>query len=66
MKQFAPCIISKAKVALTLTNRYKGNVKTCSDVYWEEVVKHVASSFNVTDSKQIKTAISRTDLYKRK
>ena len=64
MSKYAPCIVSKAKMALQLKNRYKGNNKKCSDEYWENVVKKLAANNNVTDDKIIKKAIKRTDLYR--
>ncbi|WP_407524630.1 hypothetical protein PDL71_01985 [Lacibacter sp. MH-610] len=65
MKQYSPCIISKVKVALDLDNKYRGNTKTCSDKYWQEVVNRLAKEKNITDTKRINRAIKRKDLYKR-
>ncbi|HTN47181.1 MAG TPA: hypothetical protein VL098_12605 [Flavipsychrobacter sp.] len=44
----APCIISRVKVALDVPNQYKGNNKSCSDDYWNDVVYIVGTKHNVS------------------
>ena len=45
--QISPCIITKARYALGVTNRIPTNQKKCSLNYWEEVVEIIGTSYNI-------------------
>lgn len=64
--ELAPCIVSKAKHALKLPNRYTKNIKTCSTEYWCRVIDLLASEYNITDIKRINRAKKSTHYYLKK
>lgn len=59
----SPCICSKAKFALGISNQHGYNKKKCSTHYWNEVVDYFAKLHNVPKEK-IEIAKNRMDLYK--
>lgn len=57
-KELAPCIITKAKIALGLPNRYRRNSKFCSPAYWERTIRTVAAQSGIQfTERQIQNAI---------
>lgn len=45
--EYTPCIVSKAKLALGLPNRCRGNIKIFTKDYWEMVIYYLAKINNV-------------------
>ena len=61
--EIAPCICSKAKVALEIPNSYVENRKTCSQEYWNRVVEYFGS-LHAKTPEQIVIAKKRIDLFR--
>lgn len=59
-KELAPCIVTKAKVALELPNKYRRNSKRCSLAYWDRTVRAVSAQSGVRfTERQIQNAIQQ-------
>jgi hypothetical protein len=54
-KEIAPCIVSKVKVALKLPNKYRGNIKSCSSNYWNDVCE-IIGKYNLCSQTKINLA----------
>jgi hypothetical protein len=59
----SPCICSKAKYALGISNKHISNKKKCSTQYWNEVIDYFAKVHNIS-KERVKKAKQRMDLYK--
>jgi hypothetical protein len=58
----APCVICKAKLALGLSNRYRGNSKPFTPQYWERALRVVAIGRQISE-KKVQQAIGEYDYY---
>ena len=47
-KQLSPCIISKVKNALNISNSHRGNKTKCSKAKWDEVCEIIGEKSNLT------------------
>jgi hypothetical protein len=64
-KQLSTSMVSKAKWALAIPNRYRGGGKKCSVDYWVRIVHYLGKLYNVPQSR-ISDAKKNTSLYHRR
>lgn len=64
-KQLSTSIVSKAKWALAIPNRYRGGGKKCSVDYWVKTVNLLGKEYKVPESR-ISDAKKNTSLYHRR
>jgi hypothetical protein len=61
-KQLAPCVVSKAKLALGIPNNYSGNIKRFTLDYWIKTLHAVGAHYGISQL-LIDAAISRYNHY---
>ena len=60
-KQISPCILSKVKYALGITNRKPKNNKKCSINYWNMLVENLGKYYRI-DKQEIQSVKNMTQL----
>ena len=60
--QYAPCVVSKSKLALGLPNTYRCNSKVFTKDYWETVLNYLAEMHDVKPN-ILSEAISKYEYY---
>ena len=60
--QLSPCIVSKARIALGISNRTKINNKKCTAYYWRHTLMAVGGRYNISSS-IIDSAVNEYKVY---
>ena len=62
--QMSPCIVAKVRLALYQPSNRPGNVKICSQDYWDKIVDKFAAIDTNLNLQQIQRAKRRIDLFR--